>query len=223
MYTNRMRSDREKATQLRKNGKSYSEIASALGISKSTLAGWFKNQEWSSAIKKDNSETANKENREKMVSMNAARNVKWNTLYTEAVVQAKDSYIRHKGDPLFWAGLMLYAGEGDKRSKHLVRISNAEFYVHRIFIAFCLKYLYIPKESIRCALITYPDQTITDCILSWSKELSIPLEHFYKTQVIQGKETRRKLHYGVGMSIIPSTVHKKTLMTWLELAEREEW
>jgi transcriptional regulator with XRE-family HTH domain len=42
------------ATTLRKKGKSYAEITSALGIPKSTLAGWFKGKPYADLAKADN-------------------------------------------------------------------------------------------------------------------------------------------------------------------------
>ena len=57
----------------------------------------------------------------------------------------------------------------------------------------------------------------------WSNILKIKRENFYKTQVIVGKEKVRRLQYGVGMSIICSTVLKKKMLVWLSLAQDERF
>jgi hypothetical protein len=142
--------------------------------------------------------------------------------YEEVAKEAEKEFILFKKEPLFTAGLMIYAGEGDKRNQNNSRISNSEFYIHKIFINFALKYLKINKENIKISLILYPDLGVEECISKWSNELDIPRLNFYKTQIIQGKEKTKKLQYGVGISIISSTVVvKKKILKWLEICEKE--
>lgn len=46
-----MRTDKQAALKLRLSGKSYTEIKQIMGISKSTLSGWFSNLELSTFAK----------------------------------------------------------------------------------------------------------------------------------------------------------------------------
>ena len=55
-----MRKDKDRAIALRKTGKSYNEIQETLGIAKSTLTSWFKNQKWSQAVKNQLAEVADR-------------------------------------------------------------------------------------------------------------------------------------------------------------------
>ncbi len=216
-----MRRDKEKAFELRKQGKSYKAIKEELGISKSTLSDWFKDIPWSRHLKTSN--TVRTQSPEHILMMQEARRKSLDSIYSKAELEAKSEYMDYKKDALFWAGLMAYAGEGDKRTRHLVRITNSEFYIHTIFIRFVKKYLRVEDRDIKCCLLIYPDNNPYLCKEMWSNILKIKRENFHKTQVIQGKEKVKRLQYGIGMSIISSTVLKKKLLVWLSLAQDEQF
>jgi hypothetical protein len=55
----------------------------------------------------------------------------------------------------------------------------------------------------------------------WSRELALPYAQFYKNQVIPGKSKKRTLRFGVGNTIIGSTVLKYKLNRWIELVTKE--
>jgi hypothetical protein len=213
-----MRTDKKEAFNLRKTGLSYRDIQKRLGVSRSTLCDWFKNVEWSKHIKLKNTEKSSCLNKEKLLLMQKSRVLKLNTLYEDTEKIATEQFNRFKTEPLFIAGLMIYAGEGDKRSPNNSRISNSDFYIHKVFIKFSEKYLDIPRENVKISLIIYPDLDINSCVNKWSDELKIPKQNFYKTQIIQGKDRKHKLLNGTGMSIISSrVVVKKRILKWLEL------
>lgn len=216
-----MRRDKEKAFELRRQGKSYKAIKEELGISKSTLSDWFHDVPWSRHLKVSN--TNRTWSPEHIAMMQGVRKEKLENMYIKAEEEARLQYYAYKNEPLFWAGLMAYAGEGDKRTRQLVRITNSEFYIHTIFIRFVKKYLYVDDRDIKCALILYPDNNQSLCKEMWSNILKIKRENFHKTQVIQGKEKIRRLQYGIGMSIISSTVLKKKILVWLSLAQDEQF
>ena len=218
-----MRQDRELVFKLRKEGKSYREIQKQTGISRATLSAWFKNISWSKHVSENNNLRNLGASKENMTRMNLVRKLKLQYQYALVEAEALKEYEVYKREPLFWAGLMVYAGEGDKRNKNQIRITNTEFHLHKIFIQFALKYLDIKRQNMRCALILYADHNESLCREMWSNLLEIPREQFYKTQIINGKEQKRKLQYGIGMSIISSTVLKKKLIKWLSLAQDEKF
>lgn len=215
-----MRKDKEDAISLRKDGKSYREIERTLGVSRSTLSDWFRDLPWSRHYVRQNSEKLIAGAKEKMMKMNMVRKIKLDYLYAKAEADAAAQYSKFKKDPLFWAGLMIYAGEGDKASRNLTRMSNTDSYLHKILIAFSLKYLDIDKEHIKFNLILYPNHEKEACEAVWAKELGISRHLFHKTQVIKGREAKKKLQYGIGISIISGTVStKKKVLKWLDLAK----
>lgn len=216
-----MRKDKNIAFELRKSGKTYRQIQSELGVSRSTLSDWFRDVPWSRHMKIEYTKQTWSPAQHKR--MHEARTRKLSEMYERSENEAILEYQIYKKDPLFWAGLMIYAGEGDKRSKGLIRITNTEFHLHKIFMRFAIKYLGIPREKIKCALILQPGLNDSLSRAMWSNLLEIPRDRFYKTQVIQGKDMKRRLQYGIGMSIISSTVLKKKLQKWLSLAQDEKF
>ncbi|OGI77466.1 hypothetical protein A3C57_03045 [Candidatus Nomurabacteria bacterium RIFCSPHIGHO2_02_FULL_33_12] len=215
-----MRQDKQFVFELRKQGKSYREIQEKTSISRGTLCAWFKDIEWSKHIRYENNGKNITLSKERLKKLNNGRKIKLDSYYQKIEKEAEKEFRVFKDEALFMAGLMLYAGEGDKRSRNVSKISNSEFYIHKIFIIFSEKYLCIKRDNIKMSLIIYPDHNIQECIAIWGKEMNITKENFYKTQVIQGKETKNKLQYGVGMSIISSKVAvKKKILVWLELSK----
>lgn len=218
-----MRQDKSLIFQLRREGKSYLDIHKQTGVSRATLATWFKNVEWSKHTTIKNREKNLHDSKDRILRMNMARKRSLDVFYAAVEEEAAIEYRKYRGDPLFWAGLMAYAGEGDKRTKSLVRITNSEFYIHTIFITFMEKYLNVPRNSIKVGLLLYPDHNESLCREMWSNLLGVDRTNFHKTQVLQGKEKVKRLQYGIGMSILSSTALKKKLLVWLSLAQDERF
>jgi len=213
--------NKERAFELRKTGKTYREIKKSLGISLSTLSGWFKDEKWSEDISKNNKEIQIKNSVIRLKILNEKRRLMLKKKYLEIEEQAKREFEINKNNPLFMAGLMLYAGEGDKSSKHLVRLSNSEFYLHSVFIRFSGEFLGVKRKNIKFWLLLYPDHSTEECLNIWSRKTGIGRQNFNKSQIIKGKSKTKKLQYGVGNSIISSTGLKKKMMKWLDLCKRD--
>ncbi len=219
-----MRQDKEIAFKLRKDGRSYRDIQKELGISRSTLCDWFRKEEWSKHIKTMNNQRNFSLGKDRLKLLHDARNKMLDLKYKNVAIEAENEFNIFKKDPLFTAGLMIYAGEGDKRSQNNSRVSNSEFYLHNIFIQFAQKYLKINKENIKFSLIIYPDLDENECINVWMEKLNISRLNFYKTHTILGREKIKKLQYGIGTSIISSkVVVKKKILKWLELSSLQDF
>lgn len=138
--------------------------------------------------------------------------------------QAKAEYLTFKNDPLFWAGLMLYAGKGDKTHKYQIRFATQQFSIAKILVLFLRRYLGVTRETVRCSLFLGSGQNFSLCREMWSNAVRIPREHFYKYQVRKVPQGgREKLHYGIGTIILSNTVAKQKLLFWLSLAEDERF
>ncbi|OGJ00888.1 hypothetical protein A3G53_02640 [Candidatus Nomurabacteria bacterium RIFCSPLOWO2_12_FULL_44_11] len=214
-----MRHDKEKALELRKQGKTYNEIKTMLGMSLSTLSLWFKNEKWSEGIKKLNQEMHAKVSIVHLKKLHDARRLMLDKKYKQVEEDAIKEFELYKNDPLFMAGLLVYAGEGDKSSRNLTRIANSEFYLHLVFIRFSERFLHIRRDKIKVWLLLYPDHNIEESIEIWSQKLRLSKLNFNKSQVILGRSKLRKLQYGVANSIISSTSLKKKMIKWLELCK----
>ncbi|OGI63823.1 hypothetical protein A3A95_00030 [Candidatus Nomurabacteria bacterium RIFCSPLOWO2_01_FULL_39_18] len=212
-----MRHDQPQAFELRKQGKTYREIEKLLGISRSTLCEWFRNEKWSIYIKKSNIENNTKISTIHLKKLNEARRLMLEKKYGQVEEDAVKEFEVNKNDPLFMAGLMVYAGEGDKANRYNIKLANSEFYLHLVFMSFLEKFLKIKRQNIKFWLLLYPDHDIEKLIGVWSDKLNIHKSNFYKSQVITGREKTRKLQYGVGNSIISSVALKKKILKWLEI------
>lgn len=211
----------EQALIFRRRGFTYSEIAKICGVSVSTLSVWLKNESFSKQIALDNTKKAVAANTKRLALINKARNAERKKLYAEAIKTAETEFKHYKKDPLFVAGLMLYVGEGDNQHLRLIRIANARPEVHRIFQQFCYTYLGITKKELHFWLLLYPDHQEIKAMKYWCKKIGLSPAQFYKNQVIQGRSTRRTLQFGVGNTIIGSTVLKHKLKRWIELVLKE--
>ncbi len=213
---------KEKATQLRRAGKSYDFISKETGIASGMLSYWFSKLDWSKRIAQENSLNQIKNSRGKILAMNKARSKNLDEKYDKARQDAILEFEMHKNDILFAGGLMLYSGEGSKSlNTSSIRISNTDPYVLKIFMNFTMKYCKIPKENMKFWLLSYPDLDEVKCLDWWKQQLKLGNENLYKTQVIQGKHKTKRLLYGVGNIIIPGKAMKIKLLKWMELMSVE--
>ena len=123
---------------------------------------------------------------------------KWQKQHLEYRLQAIKEYQSKIKNPYFVSGLVIYWGEGDKKLKNgIVRVSNIDYKMLKIFILFLNKTCLIPLEKIKIWLLLYNDLDKKQCIKYWSKNLDIPKNQFYKPTYIKGREKGKKLSYGV--------------------------
>lgn len=152
---------------------------------------------------------------ERIIKMNLARRAGLDKLYADAESEAKRDLARHLSDPLFVSGVSLYWGEGDKRTRHQVRVSNTDPALIRSFLKFLRRFGEVPDERVWVSLIAYPDIPILDCEGYWQRELGLDGSHFQKTVVIQGRGKERKSAYGICVLGVSSTVLKVKMLTWI--------
>ncbi len=211
----------EQAIAFRKRGFTYTEIAKICGVSVGTVSSWLKDEPFSRAVAKDNKAKAIVTNKARLALINKARMTERRKQYSEITRLAEIEYNHYRSSPLFIAGLMLYVSEGDNQDSHLIRMANSRPDLHRIFIRFITTYLGVDKRKIRFWILLYPDLDEVTCMKHWAKKTGLSVGQFYKNQVIQGRSKKRTLHFGVGNTIIGSTLLKKKLFRWIELATKE--
>lgn len=209
------------ATHYRKRGFSYSEIAKLCGVSKGTVSNWFAKKAFSKRVKKDNIEKAARENVKRIALVNKARQSEREKRYQEVERTAKTEFRHYKTNPQFMAALMLYLGQGDITSPRLIRLSDSRPEIHTILIKFAKSFLGVNNDQIRFWLLLYPTHKEAVCVRHWSQKLRLKNDQFYKNQVVEGKSKSETLQSGVGNTIIASTVLKRKLNIWLELATKE--
>ena len=218
-----MRKDKEIIFNMRKDDKSYRYIQKETGVSRATLVRWFRDKEWSKHIKARNVVPQTENSRERMIRMNMVRGLILQYKYASVEAEAVEQYKTLKNDPLFWAGLMLYVGNGDKNTKNLIRLNSSSFYKHNIFKLFSQKYLDIKGENTYYSLSIYQNNDDLLCKERWSNKLRIDVSMFRKSQIIRRLQSKKGLQFGIGNTIICSTSLKKKLCKWLSLAEFENF
>ncbi len=211
----------EQATAFRKRGFTYTEIAKICDVSRGTISNWLAKEEFSKQVAKTNKLQAAKDNKERIKLVNKARNAERNTQYKEILRLAETEYKNYRSNPLFVAGLMLYLSIGDNKQSNLIRITNNQTELHNVFIKFATEYLGVEKSSIHFWLLLYPEHNEVKCMKHWSRKINVNVGQFYKNQVVISRSNKQALHFGVGNTIIGSTLLKKKLLYWIELALKD--
>lgn len=101
---------------------------------------------------------------------------------------------------LYGLGIGLYWGEGEKTTKHSIRVTNSDPYVIIRFKEFLLKICNFQENRIGYSLICFNDINPHIAKKYWSKLLKISPDKFGKIVIIpsQGKGTyKKKSKYGV--------------------------
>ncbi|HXK35562.1 MAG: hypothetical protein UX31_C0035G0012 [Candidatus Nomurabacteria bacterium GW2011_GWA1_46_11] len=216
-----MRTDKEKAFTLRRSGKSYKAISRELTIPLGTLAGWFKNQTWSTEIRDRLAKESSFSSPEKLKLLAAVNKQRWEAWRENYRTQAVKEFPVLKKDPLFLAGLMLYWGEGGKDMKNgTVRLTNSDPDMIKLFNLF-LQALGIQKDKIKIRLLLYPDLIDTVQKNFWAKVVGIKPNDLKKSVFIKGRHPTRRLSYGVCNIEVYSQGLKEKIMKWLGLYKKE--
>ena len=209
-----MRTDKESAFALRKQGKSYKEIHRELGMSVSTLSNWFQNVDFSEEIKRSVIARAQLKSTAHMQVLNRARGDLLRAHYVQGEIEALQELEYNINNPLFISGVTAYWGEGDKLTRSQVRLANTDPQMIKLFINFLIIFCYIPKEKLSLALHIYEDLDDIECRTYWSKVAG--LNHFHKTMVLPSRHKTRRLPYGTCTVITTNTYLKKKLLLWID-------
>lgn len=210
----------ELATQYRKRGFSYSEIANICGVSKATVSNWLAKKSFSKKVKQDNIRKAGQENKKRLALLNKARATERKKRLLEAEKAAKTEFKHYRTNPLFIAGIMLYLASGDLSSTTRIRLTSANPAEHKIFIKFLTDFCGLSKSEIRFWLLLPSGSSEPSLTTQWSKAIALPKGRFGKAQFISSAK-KDPLHIGSGNTIIAGTVLKHKLLYWVQLTLKE--
>lgn len=101
---------------------------------------------------------------------------------------------------LFGLGLGLYWGEGQKRGRGGVRLSNTDVKLIKKFIQFLDQKFNVKKDQLKFGLQIFNDISPSAALSYWKKELGVKEDQFYKVIVskVRGLGTYKyKSEYGV--------------------------
>jgi hypothetical protein len=171
--------DRQRALELRKEGKSYSQIKSIIGASKSTLNYWLRDFPLPEARIRELRDWNQQRIEHYRQTRLKTKNDRLNKVYSE---QKKVIFPLSKRD-LMIAGLFLYWGEGSKTRISELEVANTDPAVPKFFIYWTTKLLKLDKSKIRVHLHLYSNMNIEKEREFWSKTLNIPKDQFVKPYI----------------------------------------
>lgn len=205
---------RQKAIELRRQGKSYSQIRQDLQVSKSSLSLWLKDYPLS------------KEKIRELRDLSAIRIEKYKNTMKKKREKRLEGYYREaenklilSKDSLYICGLFLYWGEGNKASRHTISIANSDPDVIKFTLVWMKEALKIPQNKIKIYLHLYSDMNIEEEIDYWMKTLNMPRGSFSKPYIKKSTRTNinhKGFSHGTCNVSYNNTVLKEKLLMTLE-------
>ncbi len=171
--------EHQKALELRKHGKSYSQIKKILGVSKSSLSLWLRNY----PLSKDRIRLLRDWNESRIEKYRETRRKTREARLDETYRIAKGKILPLSKKALHAAGLFLYWGEGGKSIHNPLCISNTDPSVMKFSLFWMTKILKIPKERIKFRLHLYSDMDIDREHYFWQNQLSVAKKQFRKPYI----------------------------------------
>ncbi|HET7099441.1 MAG TPA: hypothetical protein VFI61_04395 [Patescibacteria group bacterium] len=202
---------KRKVVDLRKTGKSYSEIRKIIKVSKSSLSLWLRD------IVLTNKQVAGlKMKKVRAVeryksAMKKKRKDRLSGYYKNQIKKWIPLTEREK----FLAGLFLYWGEGNKVSNNTISIANTDPDVIKFTIQWfkdCLGFL---GDKIHIRLHLYSDMNIKLETEYWSKVLNIESSQFSKPYIkksLVAKISQKGFGHGTCTVSVFKTVEKENIM-----------
>lgn len=181
------------ARQLRKKGKSYSEILKKINVSKSTLSLWLRD------IPLTEQQRNNLKGRNKSRYLGSKKNQQKRIELTKKIIsESKDEAKMLINNKLLLVGLMLYWAEGTKRGGEIISFSNSDPNMIKLMMRWFRKICLVPEEKFRIQIHAHTLHRKKDIKNYWSEITKIPLKQFHKLII---KETslrhrKNKLYYG---------------------------
>jgi hypothetical protein len=210
---------KQQAQQMRKSGKSYSEIILKLHLSKSTVSDWCRDI---ILTKKQiiHLYESKKSGALKGSYIAAKNKIKQRIQRTNESYQSGMSEIGHmsKRDK-FITGIALYAAEGTKIDKGCC-ISNSDPSIIRFMTEWFHIFGGVGKEKFRGAIWLHEGLDENIAKQFWSQITGIPEHHFYKTYIakdkINSKKIRKNKHqYGIFSLYVNNTALLRKIMGWI--------
>ncbi len=212
--------EKNKARELRLQGYSMKQIAVSLAVSKGSVSNWVRDIELSR-------EAAVNINNQYLIGRERARRTRLRNVASrndEIFRVCKEEIVPFSTRDLWIAGLMIYAGEGNKSSivsNQHVDVANSDPNILRIFIRFLVEICLIPKEKIKIRLILYKDINIEEAYRYWSEELNIPRVQFRKEFIKPSYKDSpyrhlRRSHYGTAHVCLYDVKVYRRIMGWLK-------
>lgn len=180
------------AIQMRRQGKTYNEINSSLGIPKSTLSGWFDGLEISPIIKRRLWTNNQRKWAESITNYNKKRAVDVFNRNNETQKRISKEIGRLTKRELMLIGTALYWAEGNKKDRWRIRFSNSDPAIIALIMRFFREVCNVKEDKFIAEINIHPNTSKEKAKIFWSKILSIHQGQFRKTVVAVSKSSKLK-------------------------------
>ncbi len=224
-----MKNKKIKATQLRRQGKSYNEISRLLGVPKSTLSGWFSKIQLSDkAQKRIDKRVARgsllgllKRNRNQ-TNLAIERMKKTRAKSSQEIKKLSKYDLKLLGVALYWAEgyKRVQIINGRSRTHHPVALSNSDPQLVAIYLRFLREVCGIEDKNIYAEIRIFEHMNRINIFRFWRHLTKLPIKNFRKvyygiSKSSQGKRPFNRLPYGT-ISIRTNNTHLfHTIMGWI--------
>ena len=209
-----MRSDKGEAFVLRRQGKSYREIATQLGVSKGTLSNWFAGVDFSEAIKQELNKEASKKRVRHVGKLNRVRGAALAVAYERAEEEAKQELHTFRNIPLFISAISLFWAHGYTDGKHQLRLTSADPELLHVFIAFLERFCGLTPSDLGLMIFVHDDQNIQTCERYWMRQTRI--KRLHKTQVHKNTRSSKRVSRGTACVISANAVIVRKMNVWID-------
>lgn len=200
-----MRSDKNSAIQLRKSGKSYSQISAVLNIPKSTLSSWLKDIIISEEAQNKIRSRVNSTSIVKLIERNKEQTKLAKERHNKIYELAKEESKELLSDSLFVIGLSLYWGEGYKQGAYgskwkSIDFANSDPDMIKLMMLFFTKFLNLKRSDIKIQIMLHDPKDTDKAVNFWHQLTEIPKSNFISTchsiSSASSNKQKRRLEYG---------------------------
>lgn len=175
---------RERAIRLRIEHKlGYGEIAKRLKVAKSTLSRWLQDlpltEERILELRREAWSKGEVKRERFRQTMRLKRDERERKIY----ILQKRKFTNLSKQAVFIAGLMLYAAEGDKKSRYEIAFSNTDSALVLFFVRWLGLFLGITREKLKIQLHLYDNMNIQAEEMYWLRQLGMSQEQLCKSQI----------------------------------------
>ena len=212
--------EKNKAVELRKQGKTFSEILKEIPVSKSSLSHWLRDinltDEQLTRIRYKNDKI-----KKKFIEYNKLRRREAVKRRENIIEVAKEEINKISKRELKLLGIALYWGEGSKCERAgAVKFVNSDSIMIKIMMRWFREICRVPESKFRASFQAYELQNIDTIRTFWSKLTGIPLSQFTAPSLRISKTSKGKrgniLPYGTLQVQISNSALLTKILGWIE-------
>lgn len=211
--------DRNRARELRRQGRSIREISHKIECSKGSVSNWVRDI---ALTPKQIGRLKSNQDRGRAKAANHPNSpkAKWAKIREEISNSAKKEVpSKCSLDILKLIGSALYWAEGHTASRNMFVFANCDPSMIRVMKRFLSEFCKVPDEKLRGRVNIHPHLNIRDAQKYWSDISGIPIRQFHRPLLAVSKASQQKrktLPYGTFRIVISDVVLCSRIKGWIE-------